>query len=193
MARDNAATRVHAALEKAVASANAGPTALHVWGGVFGIPDGPGKAGRVVRKLSILLDEIDAIRDYAGLRGIPDRNWRQQVQSADDSMVVQSLSSSWSGHRERLATDIGSTLTALAWLSDEMPDEIADAGGQQLSPSELNGSRAQLHQIHGRVATVNGLRTNATSQVSLETLDKIPAVLGVEAGDLIRRTGRRRY
>ena len=36
-------------------------------------------------------------------------------------------------------------------------------------------------------ATVNRLCTNATNQVSLETLDKIAAVLGVEPGDLLER------
>lgn len=36
-------------------------------------------------------------------------------------------------------------------------------------------------------ATVNRLCTNATGQVSLETLDKIAAAIGVEPGELIVR------
>lgn len=41
-------------------------------------------------------------------------------------------------------------------------------------------------------ATVNRLCTNATSQVSLATLDAIAAVLGVEPGELLEREGKRR-
>ncbi|HEY4131661.1 MAG TPA: helix-turn-helix transcriptional regulator [Gemmatimonadaceae bacterium] len=41
-------------------------------------------------------------------------------------------------------------------------------------------------------ATVNRLCTNATSQVSLETLDKLADVLGVEPGELLEREGKRR-
>ena len=36
-------------------------------------------------------------------------------------------------------------------------------------------------------ATVNRLATNATSQVSLETLDRLALVLGCEPGELIER------
>lgn len=41
-------------------------------------------------------------------------------------------------------------------------------------------------------ATVNRLCTNATGQVSLETLDKIAAALDVEIGDLIIRETKKR-
>ena len=42
-------------------------------------------------------------------------------------------------------------------------------------------------------ATINRMCTNATSQVSLETLDRVASALGVEPGDLIikERKGKR--
>lgn len=41
-------------------------------------------------------------------------------------------------------------------------------------------------------ATINRLCTNATGQVSLETLDKVAAALGVEPGELLERDTKRR-
>jgi len=41
-------------------------------------------------------------------------------------------------------------------------------------------------------ATVNRLCTNATAQVSLDTLDKIAEALGVEIGDIIERDAKRK-
>lgn len=41
-------------------------------------------------------------------------------------------------------------------------------------------------------ATVNRLATNATGQVSLETLDRLALVLGVEPGELIVRESSKR-
>ncbi len=63
---------------------------------------------------------------------------------------------------------------------------LADELGDQMSQSEL------ARQAGLAFATVNRLCTNSTAQVSLETLDKISAVLGCEPGDLIERKGRRR-
>lgn len=60
---------------------------------------------------------------------------------------------------------------------------------------ELGGQMTQTElarQADVSFATVNRLCTNATAQVSLETLDKISAVLGCEPGDLIERKGRKR-
>lgn len=63
--------------------------------------------------------------------------------------------------------------------------ELVEEAG--ISQSEL-ARRAEVS-----FATVNRLCTNATNQVSLETLDKIADVLGVEPGDLIEREpGKRR-
>lgn len=41
-------------------------------------------------------------------------------------------------------------------------------------------------------ATVNRMCTNATSQVSLDVLDRVSAALGVEPGALVERTKARR-
>ena len=41
-------------------------------------------------------------------------------------------------------------------------------------------------------ATINRLCTNATAQVSLDTLDRLAGALGVEPGDLIAREPKRR-
>lgn len=57
--------------------------------------------------------------------------------------------------------------------------ELLDKSG--LSQTEL-ASRAKVS-----FATVNRLATNATGQVSLETLDRLATVLGVQPGDLIVR------
>ena len=54
-------------------------------------------------------------------------------------------------------------------------------------------SQTELARISGvSFATVNRMCTNATSQVSLSTLDAIAAALGVEPGELIVRTKAKR-
>ena len=58
--------------------------------------------------------------------------------------------------------------------------------GDQMSQSEL-ARRAGLS-----FATVNRLCTNATKQVSLETLDRISKVLGCKPGELLERKPERR-
>ena len=58
--------------------------------------------------------------------------------------------------------------------------------GDQMTQTEL------ARQADVSFATVNRLCTNATAQVSLETLDKLSTTLGCEPGDLIVRKGRRR-
>jgi DNA-binding Xre family transcriptional regulator len=63
---------------------------------------------------------------------------------------------------------------------------LAEELGDQMTQYEL-AQRAGLH-----FATVNRLCTNHTAQVSLETLDRISTVLGVEPGDLIERERKRR-
>ena len=63
---------------------------------------------------------------------------------------------------------------------------LADELGEQMSQSEL------ARQAGLAFATVNRLCTNSTAQVSLETLDKISAVLGCEPGDLIERKRKRK-
>ena len=51
---------------------------------------------------------------------------------------------------------------------------------------------ALARQADVAVATVNRMCGNVTAQVSLETLDRISTVLGVEPGDLIERKRKRR-
>ncbi len=63
---------------------------------------------------------------------------------------------------------------------------LAEELGDQMTQVEL-AQRAGLS-----FATVNRLCTNHTAQVSLESLDRISTVLGVEPGDLIERTKRKR-
>jgi DNA-binding Xre family transcriptional regulator len=54
-------------------------------------------------------------------------------------------------------------------------------------------SQSELARKSGvSFATVNRLATNATSQVSLETLDKLAEALGMQPGDLIERVPRRK-
>jgi len=55
-------------------------------------------------------------------------------------------------------------------------------------------SQGELSRQSGvSMATINRMCTNATGQVSLATLDRIAAALGVEPGELIvRAKGRRR-
>lgn len=64
--------------------------------------------------------------------------------------------------------------------------ELLEAQKPPMSQTEL-AKRAGVS-----FATVNRLCTNATSQVSLETLDKIADVLDVEPGELLEREGKRR-
>jgi DNA-binding Xre family transcriptional regulator len=62
--------------------------------------------------------------------------------------------------------------------------EILEARG--ISQTEL------AREAEVSFATVSRLCTNATGQVSLETLDKLSAYLKLEPGDLIERVGRKR-
>ncbi len=54
-------------------------------------------------------------------------------------------------------------------------------------------TQAELARLAGvAAATVNRICGNITAQVSLDTLDRISTVLGVEPGDLIERKKKRR-
>lgn len=54
-------------------------------------------------------------------------------------------------------------------------------------------TQSELARLSGvSFATINRLCTNATAQVSLDTLDRIANALGVEPGDLIARDPKRR-
>lgn len=79
--------------------------------------------------------------------------------------------------------------------------------GRYLSPMNQMAARFRLRELLDNAgmtqsqlaeqagvsfATVNRLCTNATAQVSLETLDKLSTVLGVEPGALIEREPKRR-
>ena len=63
---------------------------------------------------------------------------------------------------------------------------LAEVLGAQMTQTEL------ARQADVAFATVNRMCTNFTAQVSLETLDRISAVLGCEPGDLIEREKKRR-
>lgn len=59
--------------------------------------------------------------------------------------------------------------------------------------AKLGVSQSELARLSGlSFATINRLSTNATTQVSLVTLDKIASVLKVEPGELIVREKRAR-
>ena len=62
---------------------------------------------------------------------------------------------------------------------------LAEELGDQMSQYEL-AQRAGLH-----ISTVSRLCLNTTAQVSLESLDRISTVLGVEPGALVERVTRR--
>ena len=64
--------------------------------------------------------------------------------------------------------------------------ELPEAARPPMSQTEL-AKRAGVS-----FATVNRLCTNATTQVSLTTLDAIAAVLDIEPGDLLERESKRR-
>ena len=64
--------------------------------------------------------------------------------------------------------------------------ELLEAQKPPMSQTEL-AKRAGVS-----FATVNRLCTNATTQVSLSTLDAISEVLGIEPGELLEREGKRK-
>jgi DNA-binding Xre family transcriptional regulator len=62
-----------------------------------------------------------------------------------------------------------------------------------LEAHEPTLSQSELERVSGvSFATINRLATNATKQVSLETLDRLARELGLEPGDLIERTPEKR-
>ena len=84
----------------------------------------------------------------------------------------------------RRASRLGADLTRLRVMRTQF--RLVDELGDRMSQSEL------ARQAGLAFATVNRLCTNSTAQVSLETLDKISAVLGCEPGDLIERKRKRK-
>ncbi len=142
MARNNAATRVLSALDKARGAGPAG-NALEIWARALAIPDGPRRTSSVSSRLSAISDDIEAVRKFVRARGWEPDVWDSQLVLAEEALQLASLNGDWRSHRERLASDTGGTRTVLGVLSQFMPDDSETELG-------MNGSamlRAQLSEF----------------------------------------------